>query len=38
MKNKINRLNKELLFLKSTNRKKDDEIRELENYQEEAKY
>ena len=38
MKYKINRLNKELLFLKSTNRKKDDEIRELENYQEEAKY
>ena len=38
MKYQINRLNRELLFLKSTNRKKDEEIRELENYQEEAKY
>ena len=38
LKTKINKLKMELSFLKSLNRKKDDEIRELEKYKEDAKF
>ena len=38
LKNKINKLKKELLFLKSMSRKRDEDIKELENYQEDAKF
>ena len=38
LKNRLNKLKMELSFLKSLNRKKDEEIRELEKYKEEAKY
>ena len=38
LKSKINKLKMELSFLKGLNRKKDEEIKELEKYQEEVKY